>query len=105
MGATLFTLALNSSVAEIACRPAALPGNIFIVPIGTLCIQTLCTAGNKLAHLHKTFIGLEWEADALCAILFPLCSREKYQKRRKLWAINSAVQPACSHELRTGAVL
>jgi len=43
-GVTLF-----ASGAEIMCKPAALPGDMFIVPVGAHCIQTLCkhTMGNK----------------------------------------------------------
>lgn len=42
-------LALNCSVAQTICKTAALPGDILVVPIGTLCIQILFrnATGNK----------------------------------------------------------
>lgn len=78
-------LALNCSVAQTICKTAALPGDILVVPIGTLCIQILFrnATGNKAGSSPWNIHSIGTRSWCIVCYIFPLQFGEKYQKKKK----------------------
>lgn len=96
-------LVLSCSVAETVYKPAALLGDLLVAPIGTLSIQILFknATGNKAGLSPWNIHSIGTRSWCTVCYIFPLQFGEKYQKKRKMWAIKSASHPRCNHELRT----